>query len=206
MSTGGSYQGIKAMINGKFLSRLPESSMSPGELSEQKRLFSKVIGCKQQLYSAKSKTEITNLAEKFTKAIFNPSRLVIGEKDIDYPQIEAICNLALSENRGIYIPDLQESQAIISGNTPLEIYNLFSIILSTVNIDSSVLRALPFKSIAVVPIVSGMDKKMPVDQYPRYGTITLYSENADFLYHQAGLPPLRMLGEFVGIAIAKLQD
>ena len=185
---------------------LDPSIMDPSQRKREGTNYDKVISSKDVIFSASSLQELKELAQKHLKDLFNPDRILLTEKnDPEFNGLNELLETSLRENRCIYIPNLESSEVFFNGQIPGELDDLFSENLDYFKIDSSVLGALPFGSVVASPLVSGLDRKMPVDQYKRHGIIVLCAKRKDMLDPLSDMGPLGMYTEYLAVALASMK-
>jgi len=111
-------------------------------------------------------------------------------------------DIALAETRTIYIPSPGAKNIFVSGQPPAETIEVFEAKAKAFKIDTS---SLPqgAKSTLVLPLVSSLAVKQPIDKYPRHGAIIVASAKPDGFDPQTDLRALRMIANDLAIVLAK---
>lgn len=190
------------------MTELQPLDVTPGQRARQKAKIGSVIDLKKNvLYSAPSLFDLKASAQDHLIKLFKPDRaLITVNRDHEFPALDKLIEAALEENRLIYVPNLEDTRAIVTGQIPTELHNLFSLRLSPQEVNPAALRSLPFGSVAVAPLVTGLNRRLPVEQYDRYGTLVLCAERAEMLDPLSDMVPLRMYADYFAIAFEHLSE
>jgi len=192
------------VCSGRFLTPINTDYLSPGETYLQNSKINRVMTFRQDLITAASLKALKKLPERHLKAIFNPDRvMVVVNEEVKYPGLKSLIEASLRENRIIYVPNLSETPAVVNGQIPTQLEKLFSAQLPTLGVDHQALQKVPFKSVVVVPLVTGLEEIRPVEEYKRYGALVMVSKKPVLLdpFPFVDIVPLRQYGEDFSLAI-----
>jgi len=188
------------------MERLPPQTMDPAQKKREGANYDRVMGLQEELLSASSLKVLGELVQTQLRVLFHPDRILLVQEphDPEFPATHDLLDLSLRENRILYVPDLQEPEVFCTGQVVCELNHVFSADLSSFGLAPAYLKGLPFRSVVVLPLVSGLDTKRPVDQYWRHGALVLYSEREDMLDPLPDFGPLGMYAEYVTICYCRI--
>ena len=109
---------------------------------------------------------------------------------------------ALAETRSIYIPSQGSKNIFVSGQPTSETIEVFEVKAEAMKVNTS---SLPngAQSALVLPLVSSLAIKQPIDKYPRHGAIILSSAKPEAFDPQTDLRALRMIANDLAIVLAQ---
>jgi hypothetical protein len=210
---GGSRRGGRGeVLAHQFLSPLNPNEIPRYVRGDVDRVMKEVCGRGKRMLEDAAQTgaaagTLKVKAGQFLSKHFGVGRVLVAvSEDSEYPALNSLIDLALRENRTIYLPDLKRPQVIVNGQHPGALAHFYSATLATFGIDSAGLSALPFGSLVISPMVTGLAKSQPLADYRRHGVVVLCTNNPDLqlFSHYSFLMPLRQFVEYCALAWERL--
>lgn len=203
-SNGGNGGG--RVVKARFITPLDISRMTQGQRSELKMKKRRVLEVGEKLHSDCVAQDFSLNAlhvegQRLLRELFHPDRTSIAiEEDQEFPALNKVIEASLRENRVVCIPHLGKDNVYVTGNKVGKLYDLFSTRSDSLEIDPTSLENLPFRSVMVAPLVTGLNRVRPVSEYDRHGAIVLCSREAGRIDPLVDLAPLRMYADYFAIA------
>jgi len=213
---GNAGAGGGAIVTFSGKTRIYESELGSAHWIKREENMKKVnTDYPPALDAARSLDELMALAIRHMQELFAPHSFLLLipplRKSLAMPEIDQMIEVALEENKPIYLPDLRLGQAVTMGQLPDEMHHLYHEPVTAVGGSPEALSGILQRtktdsfSLVVVPLTCGFDEPgLSLEEYPRYGVLVLTAGRTDLLHGLAGLVPLRIYAEKLAIAISFL--
>jgi|GEM_PF-6537235 len=203
-SNGGGGGG--RILKGRFITPLDTSRMTHGQRHDLKMKDRRVLKAGEKLHSDCTARDFTlntlhRESERLLRELFRPDRIAVAiERDQEFPALDKVIEASLRENRAVCIPDLGRANVYLTGNKVGKLYDLFSARSDSLGIDPAAFGSLPFRSVMVAPLVTGMNRVRPVSEYQRHGAIALCAKETNRFDALSDMGPFRMYSDYFAIA------
>lgn len=184
--------------------KLDITSRTPGQSRRYRDLMSQISanhGLPSPVLLAKI-TDPGKLKDFITQEVarfFSPQAVAVLGKEDPSP-FNTLKRIALEENRLIYLPDRAGGRVYVSGQTEVDMLDIFEATPQQFELSPQMLPP-PYQSAVIVPLVGGLPQPGPLVEKPRYGAIVAAKTAANGFDPLVDLLALRIIGDNLAAVI-----